>query len=154
MSKTNVHLYRSVRIEQFPSGTIMESQPAPEILYPDFEERLLPSGKVRKADIDTFADANGQQWVKAGKGTSLFDRANVFKAKGWLSFEIPQGTVIPDSLLVRLTDHNDRYNANHFQIESLAKTMRLDAFKGALDNLARNAIARSIEVAKLETSKS
>jgi hypothetical protein len=69
----------------------------------------------------------------------------VFKGKSWLSFEIPEGTVVPASLVVRETGYNQRFKANHYQIECAAKSMPIDAFKGALDNLARNAIARSVE---------
>jgi hypothetical protein len=63
----------------------------------------------------------------------------------FLSFEIPEGTVVPASLVVRETGYNQRFKANHYQIECAAKSMPIDAFKGALDNLARNAIARSVE---------
>lgn len=77
----------------------------------------------------------------------MFDKKNVLKGKSWLSFEIPEGTPIPESLVVRKTGYNQKYQANHYQIECAAKSMRVDAFKGALDNLARNAIARSVELA-------
>jgi Tse2 ADP-ribosyltransferase toxins len=148
MEETKIDLFRSVRIEQYPQGAIIATQPAPEILYPDFEPQQLPNGKTRKRDIESFADGKGDMWVEAGGGTSLFDRAKVFQGKSWLSFEIPQGTVIPESLVVRFTGYNKIFDANHYQIESRAKTMRMDAFKGALDNLARNAIVRAVELGK------
>jgi hypothetical protein len=48
MDKTAVDLFRSVRVEQFPSGTLApDNQPAPEVLYPDFEDRKLPNGKIQ-----------------------------------------------------------------------------------------------------------
>lgn len=143
MSKTEVDLFRSVRIEQFPNGTIIEDKPAPEVLYPDFEPRVLPSGKKRKADVSLSKD---KLWVKSGGGTSLFDRDKVFKSKSWLSFEIPKDIVIPDSLIIRFTGFNQVFKANHYQIECLAELMRMDSFKGALDNLARNAVVKSIEL--------
>ncbi len=149
---TDVNLFRSVRNEQFPNGTIIESQPAPEILYPDFVDKELPNGKIRDADIKSFKGEDGERWVVAGGGTSLFDRENVFTSKGWLSFTIPNGTVIPESLIIRWTDYNKRFTANHYQIESKARTMRMDAFKGALDNLARNAIAKAVELANQNKS--
>lgn len=145
MPQTEVDLFRSVRTEQFPHGTIIDEKPAPEVLYPDFEPRLLPSGKLRQADVSLSGD---KQWVKRDGGTSLFDRPNVFKAKGWSTFGIPSGTVVPDSLVVRLTGFNQSFQANHYQIESRADLMRIEAFKGALDNLARNAVVRSIELAR------
>jgi hypothetical protein len=111
---------------------------------PDFEPRVLPNGKVRAADVELSGD---KQWVKAGGGTSLFDRPGVFKWRGWLSFDLPAGTVVPDSLIVRHTGYNKAFQADHYQIESRTEQMRLDAYKGALDNLARNAIVRAIQVA-------
>ncbi|WP_338844875.1 hypothetical protein V8J88_14550 [Massilia sp. W12] len=104
MSKTDVNLYRSIRKEDFPDGTIIESQPAPEILYPDFEDRELPNGKTRKADVSSSKDKEGVNWVHAGGGTSLFDRAEVFPKKYWICFELPEGTTIPESLIVRFTN--------------------------------------------------
>ncbi len=148
MSETNLDLFRSLRIEQFPNGTIIESQPAPEILYPAFEDKQLENGKKRKKDLNSKIDKDGDVWVEAGGGTSLWDRDKVFKGKSWLTFSIPKGTVIPESLIIRFTDFNKIYNANHYQIECKAQMMRKDAFKGALDNLARNALVRTIELAK------
>lgn len=141
MSETNVDLYRSVLAEQFPGGVVLDGEPAPALLHPDFEPRLLPSGRQRLADVDLSED---KQWVLAGGGTSLFDQPNVFKGGKWLSFKLPKGTVVPDSLLIRFTGHNKSFKADHYQIESRAQRMHIDAYKGALDNLARNAIVRQI----------
>jgi len=147
MAQTDVSLYRSVRKEQFPGGVIVDDNPVVGVLYPDFEPKKLPSGDIRAPDVEVFKDTNQNEWVKSGGGTSLFDKQNVFKGKSWLSFEIPEGTEIPDSLIVRNTGFNQRFQATHFQIESRMKTMRVDAFKGALDNLARNAVVRKLELA-------
>ncbi len=146
MAQTAVDLYRSVRIEQFPNGTIIDRTPAPEVLYPDFKPRPLPNGDSRDADIETFLGKDGAMWVKYQGGTSLFDRDKVFPGKKWLSFDLPVGTVIPESLIIRFTGYNTRYQANHYQIEPRAKTMRMDAYMGALDNLARNAIVCAVEL--------
>lgn len=153
MEKTVVDLFRSVRVEQFPHGTVIDGQPAAQLLWPDFEERQLSNGKTRKADIRSYPDKNGEYWVQSGGGTSLFDRANVFPGKSWLSFKMPEGTIIPDSLVIPFTGHNKLFSANHYQIESKANIMRMDAFKGALDNLARNALVRSIELANTGSMK-
>lgn len=146
MPTSTLDLFRSVRIEQFSGGTVIADKPAPEILYPDFEPRRLPSGKTRGADVTLSAD---KEWVSSGGGTSLFDQANVFKSNGWLSFAIPEGTEVPASLNIRNTGYNNAFKATHFQIESAARTMRVDAYKGALDNLARNAVLRAIELAAM-----
>ncbi len=144
MSKTKVDLFRSVIDEQFPKGTIIDDKPAAEILYPDFEPRTLPSGKMRRPDVVLSKD---KLWVKSKGGTSLFDREKVFKSKKWISFKIPKDTLIPDSLVVRFTGYKEIFKANHYQIECATDLMRVDSYKGALDNLARNALVKSIELA-------
>ena len=146
MTTTNVSLWRSVRKEQFPNGTVVDNVPVTGVLYPDFYERELPSGDIRAPDVSVFKDENSVEWVREGGGTSLFDKDKVFKSKSWLSFSIPGGTLIPDSLIVRETGYNKRFAATHYQIECRAKMMRMDAFKGALDNFARNALVRSVEL--------
>ncbi len=147
---TEKNLYRSIRVEQFPQGAIIESQPAPEILYPDFQERPLPGGKMRKPDTKPMLGSDGNLWVKTGYGTSLFDRQGLFKGKGWLNFTIPHGTEVPDSLQIRHTDFNLKFQSDHYQIEPRARMMLLESYKGALDNLARAALARTVELARTE----
>jgi hypothetical protein len=147
MATTSLDLFRSVNTEQFPNGTMSGDKPAPSILYPDFEDRVLRSGKIRLRDVTPFLE-DGETWVPHLKGTSLFDRKDVFKpAKFWLNFTIPEGTKMPGSLIIRNTGYNETYKATHYQIESRARKMRLDSYKGALDNLARNAVERAIELA-------
>jgi hypothetical protein len=94
--------------------------------------------------------------VRNDGGTSLFDKSHVLPggAQHWHSFKVPQDTVIPDSLVVRFTGHNRAFGADHYQIESKAGTMSLDAMKGALDNLARNAIVRLIELGETAATAS
>lgn len=146
MSKTDVYLYRSVRAEMFPQGTIIDDKPADGVLYPDFEARTLPNGKRRPADI-AYANAD-RTIICAGGGTSLFDRKGVFTSNGWLGFPIPDGTIVPESLAIRFTNFNKSFNANHYQIESRNDQMPLDSYKGALDNLARNAVVRFIALSR------
>lgn len=147
MSTTDVDLYRSVRIEQFPDGVFNGVEPAPGILYPDFHARTLADGSVRPADVEIRME-NGIEHVLAGGGTSLFDRPGVFTKEGWLSFEIPNGTLIPDSLIVRNDGWRKRFKATHYQIESKAGSMTKQAIVGALDNFARNAIVRAVELGR------
>lgn len=146
MSWTDVDLYRSVRVEQFPDGVFDSDDPAKGVLYPDFHSKLLGNGKERDADVAIERDENCVEFVLAGGGTSLFDRAGVFTSKGWLSFTILGGTVIPESLIVKNDGWRKKFNATHYQIESRAKRMTKLAMEGALDNLARNAIVRSVEI--------
>lgn len=151
MTTTSVRLYRSVRKEDFEQGPIVGDAPAPGVLHPAFEDKPFiqqtpdgPVQKTRPADTRPFPGDDGAMMVAPFKGTSLFDKANVFPAKYWWSFVIPAGTDVPGSLVVRFTDHNVRYKADHYQIEPKAGIMRLDAYKGALDNLARSALVKFI----------
>lgn len=151
MTTVQATVWRSVRKQNYPGGTIIDGKAVAGVLYPSFEEEVIASGPrkgdIRQADVDVFV-SSGIQYVKAGGGTSLFDKANVFGPKFWVCFEIPEGTEIPESLKFEGPEWNERYQANHYQIECKAKNMRLDSFKGALDNLARNAIVRSLALAK------
>jgi len=143
---TALNLYRSCRVEQFPDGVMIDDEPAPGVLHPDFYDRPLPNGDVREADIQVYL-VKDVEWVGTGQGTSLFDRAGVFTRPGWLSFPIPEGTPIPDSLIVANTGYNKRLKATHYQIEARAP-MRKDAMEGALENFARSAVARSVELSR------
>lgn len=147
MSHTDVDLFRSLRVENFPDGIFQGEEPTPGVLYPDFYERKV-GDKIRKADVDVFKDEHGIEWVRSGGGTSLFDKPNVFKKAGWLCFPIPLGTPIPESLHVVKQEFNKLFKATHYQIESRASLMTKQAMQGALDNFARAALARSVELAK------
>lgn len=146
MAETATDLWRSVREEQFKDGVILNRKsgmyPAPGVLYPDFEERELSGGRIRAPDV---VIKDGQ--VQKNGGTSLFDKDKVFKSKGWLSFRIPRGTVVDPLLVVRYTNHNERFSADHYQIE-VEKPISVDAYKGALDNLARAAVKKAYEDAR------
>ena len=144
MADTECDLWRSVRAQDFADGTILtDGQPAPGVLYPDFYPREIKPDKFRAPDVDIYT-SGGVEWVQPGGGTSLFDRQGVFSGADWASFKIPQGTVIPASLLIVATGENKRLKAFHYQIECNRVPMTLEAYKGALDNLARNAIVQLI----------
>jgi hypothetical protein len=68
---------------------------------------------------------------------SLYDK--------WCFILLPEGTSVHAGRDVALTPtKNDQ---NHHSIRCRNK-MRLDAYKGALDNLARNAIVKAVELGK------
>jgi hypothetical protein len=146
MASTDLDLFRSVRKEDFPNGTMIDDHVVTGVLYPSFEDKIIEikkGGKIEKklrpADIVPYSYKDVQV-VDPGEGTSLFDRANVFGAKYWHCFTLPKGTVIPDSLCIVFTGPNSKFNADHYQIEAASGRMQVQAYKGALDNLARNAV--------------
>jgi hypothetical protein len=143
--KTEIYLYRFLHVDQFPEGGLIGKNPVTGALYPDFERRMLPNGSMRPADVRLTKD--GKSVVNNG-GTSLFDKDKLFSRKTWSSFHLPDGTVVPESLRIKYTGKNERFDADHYQIHCAEGTMPIESFKGALDNLARNAVVRFNELAK------
>jgi hypothetical protein len=158
MPTTEVALHRSVRKEDLANGVIIDGHAVTGVLYPAFEPKRIETKqgdkvvtRVRAADIIPYTH-EGQSVVDPGGGTSLFDREYVFGTKYWWDFKLPTGTVIPESLRLRHTGHNKQYRAEHYQIEPAANRMTVTAYKGALDNLARNAVEKLYRDARTGTS--
>jgi hypothetical protein len=153
---TTLDLFRSIHktTPGYDAGPIVDGAAVAGVLYPDFEPRQIGKNKFRAADLTAFDGEGGVRMVRNDGGTSLFDKPDVLPggARNWHSFKIPKDTVIPQSLAVRFTGHNRTFGADHWQIESKAGTMAMDAMKGALDNLARNAIVRLIELGEAAAS--
>jgi hypothetical protein len=146
MPKTSVDLYRAVRGSPYKHGTVIDGEPVAGVLFPDFYRRKIGE-EWREPDVDMVKDDQGEEWVSAGGGTSLFDVRGVFASKAWKYFDIPVGTDVPASLVVRKTGWNKKFQANHWQIEVRTGLMTKTAMQGDLDTLARNAVARSVELA-------
>lgn len=148
MAETTLDLYRSVRKEQFPQGVIVDDHAVEGVLYPSFEDSTYVDGggktRPRRADVYPYVHS-GEAVIDPGGGASLFDRSKVFGTKFWWYFTIPKGTVIPDSLRVVFTGRNNTYNADHYQIEAAVQRLPVQAYKQALDNLARNAVVKLLE---------
>ena len=122
----------------------IEDEPAPCVFYRDRLAHTLASGTMRQADVALCRDKVGQESLISDSGTSLLDVKSVFKGQSWLSFGIPVGTLVPTSRIVCETGFNQHFNASHRQFECAAKSMCIGAFKGALDSLLRNTIARTV----------
>lgn len=151
---TALALYRAIHksTQGFDNGPIVNGEAVEGALYPDFYARKLDNGSTRKADVSMYKDKNQVEWVRTGGGTSLWDKNRIFGAKWWWYFTIPSGTELPDSLTIVKGHYDEDRNATHYQIEAKS-AMTKDAMKGALDNLARCAIVRSIELSGKTSSK-
>lgn len=108
-------------------------------LYPDLEQRILPSGNVRDPDVERFT-RNGVVYVKAevGKGTSTVDKEGIFGYKNWEYLVIPAGTIIPDDLLITKDHYMQKKKCWHYSI-SPNYDMPEKQYLTALDKLAMNA---------------
>lgn len=150
MARTELALYRSVRKEKFPDGTIVDDHAVEGVLYPSFkDEQIWKGGEllIRQADLYPYKH-EGVDVIDSGGGASLFNKPDIFGKKWWWCFEIPEGTVIPPSLRIVYTGHNKKYDADHYEIQAAGRRMPVTAYKGALDNLARNAVVNLYEKAR------
>lgn len=155
MAETALDLFRSIHktTAGYDNGPIVDGAAVTGVLYPDFVDRDLGKGKIRPADVRLAPGKGGIDEVQPKGGTSLFDKPNVLPggAKNWHSFKIPKGTDIPASLIVRFTGYNASFKSDHYQIECL-NPMTVDAMKGALDNFARSAIVRLVELGEVKAA--
>jgi hypothetical protein len=165
MANISVDLYRSCKSSGWSGKTpdkkneVFIASHGKGSLYPDYVGFTRKDGSVRAPDITTFTDDQGTIWVrgvddKDGKGRAFIswkEGVSVSKArggfgyKGWFYFLLPEGTAIPDSLDVKHTP--SRNDDGHYSIRCRI-LMRRDAYEGALDNLARAAIAKAVEIKK------
>ena len=165
MADLNIELYRSAKSSAWGGKTVekkSEAFPASHgkgSLYPDYQGFTRKDGSVRAPDITTFADQSGTEWVRGvedrdgsnrafvswKEGVSVSTAPGGFGYKGWFYFLLPQGTPVPSSLDVKHTP--TRNDDGHHSIRC-RNLMRRDAYEGALDNLARAAIAKAVELGK------
>ena len=132
---TGIALWRAVNLNNVP----IPKNP----LYPDFEKRKLPNGKIRERDIDPHYTRFGP-YVRAdvSSGTSLMDKDEGFgKSPCWDYHLILAGTQIPWGLIIT-QDHKfklrDGRECFHYSI-SPNQTMSRVGFRILLDRLACNA---------------
>lgn len=141
MAESPVDLWRALHSDDFPDGPVVNDEPLEGILWPLFERKQIGANKdgsprYREPDVNTAAGL-----VQTGGGTSLFDKKGVFRGKSWSYFHIPKGTVVDPNLVFKGPDYNKRFSANHYQLEP-CQPMFPNVLKGALDNLARAALAK------------
>lgn len=154
MPKTATSLYRSVMGNAFKKITV-GVYPGDGVLYPRFEDTPRYSAKLGKtvideADVDVAMGQDGPE-VLTGGGTSLHDVSGWFPSK---EFWIPDGTEYSDEIYIRKDAKakpcpgNPKLMGTHYQLEPRTR-MTIVTFKGYLDNMARAAVVRQVELAKV-----
>ncbi|MCO6455451.1 MAG: hypothetical protein J5I93_09145 [Pirellulaceae bacterium] len=164
MPDVTLDLYRSCKSSNWGGRSSEQKKQAFEqsygagALYPDYTGFTRKDGSVRAPDVTTISndqgtwvrgvedrDDRGRAFVSAKEGVSLSAGRGGFGYRGWFYFLLPQGTPIPDSLDIRHTP--SRNNDDHYSLRC-RNLMRQDAYEGALDTLARAALAKAVELAR------
>lgn len=136
VGEVKLYLWRSLH------KSVKSSNP----LYPDFEPRQVRAGVLRAPDVEVKPLGGVEHVIaKLGQGTSLFDQPSVFGGDNWTYFEIPEGTVIPEGLIITKDAYNPKFKATHYSI-SPNHTMPKAQLIKLLDKLAENAQARKRKV--------
>jgi hypothetical protein len=152
MAITTTELFRSIMGDGFKK--IKEGvYPGDGVLDPrwtDTQRFLKKTGKWKTdfADVSVVAGVDGPE-VKIGGGTSLHDVPGWFLGR---EFWIPKGTKYSDEIYIRKDEKTKNSPATgvegyHYQLEPRTQ-MTVLAFKGYLNNMARAAVARQVELAK------
>lgn len=139
MANTTTNLYRAVFEGTLDGDLVTDGVPQTGLLDPRW-------------DVDvTVTVGDDASMVETGGGTSLHNVDGWFGFAHCRYFWIPQDTPIPDSLKIKKgkskrTNKAGTRTGYHYQIEPLNR-MTVDALKGALDNFARSAVVRQVELA-------
>lgn len=155
MATTSTDLYRSVMGNSFKSIKV-GVYPGDGVLDPRWESTEYFSRKLNKmvtsaADVDVVVGGKDGPEVLPDGGTSLHDVAGWFPCK---EFWIPAGTEYTDEIFIRkdaklkTSPSNPKLTGHHYQLEPRTR-MTVTAFKGALNNMARAAVVRQCELAKI-----
>lgn len=109
---------------------------------------------VEGADVTLERSGDDRPWyVLSDGGTSMHDVPGWFGYSQWSYFSVPQGTEYCAATLCIKRDAKKKWNrtktvsGRHYTIRPKSR-MTLDAYFGALDNLARAAVARSVELGR------
>lgn len=152
MADTDTDLYRSCQTRSLGKGKatartdrFIRNEGASS-LYPNMGF-TRKDGSVRPPDITTETDTDGDIWVpnvsdESTEGVSVSKTRGGFGYSSWAYFLIPDGTTIPAGLDVAPSP--TKRDKGHYSIRCRTR-MRFDAYQGALDNLARNAIVKATQ---------
>lgn len=109
---------------------------------------------VEGADVMLERTGDDHPWhVLSDGGTSMHDVPGWFGYSPWSYFSVPKGTEYCADTLYIKRDEKKKWNrtktasGRHYTIRPKSR-MTLDAYFGALDNLARAAVARSVELGR------
>ena len=167
MAETTTELYRALlgddakkwtRIAK-DTDTVDTLKPKAGVLHPQWVEKTYETGpkdarvtQTRAPDV-TLAANNDDPLVidvlAEAKGTSLHDKPQWFGGK---EFWIPLGTTYSAEISI-VRDKHQKWNKKHsvqgYHYQLAPRTrMTQTSFAGHLDNMARAAIVKQIEVAK------
>ena len=160
MAEVPVDLYRAVRSSDWGKKADkrtenFKSADGSGSLYPLYIGRELPDGGFRAPDVTWFSDANGIDWIRGvedrentpnwREGISTSTTCGRMGYLGKFYFLLPKGTPVDASLDVKHTPEDD--DEGHYSIRCRS-LMRRDAYEGALNNLARAALAKAVELGK------
>lgn len=152
MPKTSTNLYRAITKDSMEGPFVVDDKPVAGLLYPRFESSTYvdSSGLERTspADVDIISGE-----VQKGGGTSMFDVKGWFGFTNWEYFHVPKETEYMENLFIRAgkslrTNKSGKLTGRHYQIEP-KNPMTVDAYKGALDHFARNAVVQQIKLSKV-----
>lgn len=156
MAKTECDLYRSVMDKSFKSIKV-GTYPGDGVLDPRWEPTEYFSKKLgrmvtSKADVDVVTGQSEPE-VLPGGGTSLHNVPHWFPNH---DFWIPEGTEYSDELVIRkdqkekTSPYNPDLKGYHYQIECKTR-MTIPTMKGYLNNMARAAVVRQCQLAKINS---
>lgn len=155
MAATESDLYRAIPDGSVSGPLVADGYPAPGVLYPRFEEASYfdRAGVERTAPAEVaMVNLTTGREVTTGGGTGMFDVDGWYGHGDWRYFQVPDGTECPDSLKIRRepgrrTNKAGTASGRFYQIEPRTR-MTVEAYKGALDNLARAAVVRQVMLAR------
>lgn len=161
MTNIPLDLYRACKASAWGKNTSQRQenfiqQEGTGSLHPEYEGFERGDGTFRAPDVTTFKDTNDIIWIRGvndrnqsnnpyvswKEGTSLSGTPGCFGYGGWFYFLLPKDTPIPASLDVKHTP--SRRDPNHYSLRCI-NSMTKTAYEGALNTLARSALAKAVE---------
>ncbi len=152
MATTDVELYRSL-MGTASKLKVRGNEPDPGMLDPRWEATSYKSQgvtKVSNADVSFVTGPTGLPLVdNNGKGTSLHDISKWFNCA---EFHIPHGTEYSEEILIVRDKHKktckDGRQGYHYMLTARTR-MTQETFSGYLNNMARAAVVRQVELANI-----